>query len=255
MKQTLRSFMVIVLLGTASCGTQADTLESLTAGSKPESARSEKIFTKNKEFIYAVSCYDDQRQLKATDTIALTSTGAVWESDSTQTKIGWGSRMANKTASTEWSGVRENTVGVWIHPPRFDRYVILRVSPFPEVKLPFVKGQEWDWELAVGEQWANPAWGVWKGDMLVKSHYRAIGEQVVTTPLGRLACQRVAAVSRCSQGSSTLNLLFHPRYGFVELDYQTIDSKILKIRLLSAGVESKFDGGEYFGPKHSGVSN
>jgi hypothetical protein len=208
------------------------------------------IYTRNKEFVYLVSRFD-KSQIVPVDTVVLTSTGSIWDLDSTQTIIGWGKRGSIKGSS----GVAEGAAGVWIHPPRFNQYAILELSPFPEVKKPFVKGQEWDWSLDVGSQWANPAWAVWTGDILVKSHYKVLGEQVINTPLGRLTCQRVTAVARCSQGSSTLNLLFHPLYGFVELDYSTIDGKRLKFDLLSAGVTNQFDGSEYFGQNDGGFGN
>ncbi|WP_426491876.1 hypothetical protein [Hymenobacter sp. 102] len=174
----------------------------------------------------------------------MTSTGRAWNSDSAQKAISWADRR-NRT--TNFTGVKESVDGVWIHPPRFNQYAILELSPFPEVKKPCKKGQEWDWELGVGSQYANPAWAVWEGDMLVKTHYRTVGEQTVTTRLGRLTCQRVTAVARCAQGCSTLDLLFHPLYGFIRLDYVTIDGKRMRLELVSATVTNQFNGNEYFG--------
>ncbi|UPL50780.1 hypothetical protein [Hymenobacter sublimis] len=174
----------------------------------------------------------------------LTSTGRIWEADSTQKAIGWGSRTDEMRSGT---GVAESPRGVWIHPPRYGEYAILELSPFPEIRLPFKPGQEWDWELSVGSYWSNPAWAVWQGQMQVKTHYKSVGQQRVATPLGKLECQQVTAVARCSAGQATLSLLFHPQYGFVELDYVNIDGGRLRFQLLSVGVVNEFDATTYFG--------
>ncbi|MET4104962.1 hypothetical protein [Hymenobacter sp. UYP22] len=113
--------------------------------------------------------------------------------------------------------------------------------------MPYTQGREWHWELEVGSQWSSSAWAIWQGNMLVKTRYRTVGEQTVATRLGRLTCQRVTAVTRCAQGRSTLDVLFHPRYGFVVLNYVTIDGKRMRFELVSAGVTNQFNGTEYFG--------
>ncbi|SDX57165.1 hypothetical protein [Hymenobacter psychrophilus] len=199
------------------------------------------IFTQNREFTYLVSRFHEGRHF-VVDTVSLTSTGIVWNIDSTQNGIRW--KNADNRRGT---GVKEGPNGVWIHPPRFDEYNILELSPFPEIKLPFQTGQEWDWELAVGDHYSNPAWAVWKGDIVVRTHYKAEGTQAVETPLGRLTCQRVTAESHSPVGESALQLLFHPRYGFVELDYRNIDGQRLRFELVSVGIENKFEAGAYFG--------
>ncbi|WP_460611965.1 hypothetical protein [Hymenobacter seoulensis] len=178
------------------------------------------------------------------DTVMLTSTGTVWKMDSTQKEIGWSSETKGTTSST---GVEESASGVWIHPPRFNQYAILELSPFPEIRQPFKVGQEWDWELSVGSHWSNPAWAVWEGEMVVKTHYTAVGEQISTTPLGQLKCEKVTAISRCRAGTASLTLLFHPQYGFVELDYVNIDARRMRFQLLSVGIQNEFNGGAYFG--------
>jgi hypothetical protein len=40
--------------------------------------------------------------------------------------------------------------------------------------------------------------------------------------------------------------LFHPVYGFVELDYVNIDGKRMKLQLISTAVQNKFDGEAFF---------
>jgi hypothetical protein len=171
----------------------AEVSELSIAGNTPGSAKDAEFFIKNKEFVYLASGYDHQLRSAVTDTITLTSSGTRWDRDSPQKTIGWKNRT-----SGAGSGVIENDACVWIHPPRFNRYDILELSPFPEVKKPFVPSQEWDWQLELGSHWSNPAWAVWKGNMLVGTHYKAIGKRTVATALGKLVCEEVRVVPRCS---------------------------------------------------------
>lgn len=75
--------------------------------------------------------------------------------------------------------------------------------------------------------------------MLIKSHYLALGSSQVTTPLGRLSCERVLAKATSRLGSSTLDLLFHPHYGFVQLNYRNINGSYTEMNLLSAGTSNE----------------
>ena len=231
-----------LILLTACAGPSAES-EPITTGNALVSSETQDVFTRHKEFVYLVSRDDSQGQPVVTDTLVLTSSGTSWKSDSTQKGISWGTMAYPKKTG---SGVAEGAGGVWIHPPRFDEYAILELSPFPEVKRPFVPGQIWDWKLHVGDHYANSAWAVWKGDMLVKTQYSATKTQVVRTALGQLACQEVLAVSCCAQGISTLRTLFHPTYGFVVLNYRNIDGKRLKLELSRVGINGEFDGNAFF---------
>jgi hypothetical protein len=238
--------LLVGLLGVLILGCSQEKVkpgDQLTNREEKSTARKQEVFSKNREFIYQVSRFESG-QWTVVDTVVLTSSGVAWRMDSTQKEIGWHSRASSISSKT---GVEESAGGVWIHPPRFDQYAILELSPFPEIKQPPTTGQQWDWELEVGSQWSNPAWAVWEGDMLVETHYRTVGEQTVTTRFGRLTCQRVTAVARCAQGYSTRDLLFHPLYGFIMLDYVNVDGKRLRFELVSTGITNQFDGAKYFG--------
>ncbi|TGE04258.1 hypothetical protein [Hymenobacter fodinae] len=223
-----------------SCQTGPSQL--IGVGAKNSAEAKPEIFTQNKEFVYQVSRFKDGRAI-ITDTVVLTSIGTAWKMDTTQKEIGWSSKVSGTQSGT---GVEESPSGVWIHPPRFDEYAILELSPFPEVRLPFSVGQEWDWELSVGSHWSNPAWAVWKDRMVVRSHYKAGGEKNIQTRLGQLTCYEVTAVATCTAGKTTLVLLFHPQYGFVELDYRNMDGKRMRFQLVSSGIINEFHGATYF---------
>lgn len=244
MTRFLRCGWAVVVGGTfALVSCQGERNQHQVPGKVSSTSDKQEIFGRNREFVYRVSRVEGN-QAVVVDTVVLTSTGTVWKMDSAQKGIGWSSIVSGVKSST---GVEETPSGVWIHPPRFDAYAILELSPFPEIRLPYKAGQEWDWELDVGPQWGNPAWVQWEGRMTVRTHYTSIGEQLVATALGELRCQKVTAVATCTEGKADLALLFHPQYGFVELDYVNINRKQLRFQLLSVGIMNQFDGAAYFG--------
>lgn len=130
------------------------------------------------------------------------------------------------------TGVLENDTTLWIHPPRNGRYKTLELSPFPYIKLPARQGQRWPWSLAVGHQWADPRWAVWRGQILLNHSYQTLGQQLLATPLGSLTCWLVRAQTSCPVGTSSLDSYYHPQLGFVRLAYRTIDGHRLTLNLV-----------------------
>ncbi|GAB3292630.1 hypothetical protein [Hymenobacter tenuis] len=230
-------------LALLSCQTEANPGSQVVGNAEAPLTAKQEIFARNKQFVYQVSHFEGSRSV-VDDTVTLFSRGIAWESDSTQKAIDW---LGKSGGAKNGTGVKENADGVWIHPPRFEHYAILELSPFPEIRQPYKPGQEWDWELAVGSHYSNPDWAVWEGEMVVKAHYKAVGDQISATPLGQLKCKKVTAISRCRAGTASLTLLFHPQYGFVELDYVNIDARRMRFQLLSVGIQNEFNGGAYFG--------
>ena len=191
-----------------------------------------KIFTKGRKFIYQATHYAPGSERPHLDTLAITGLGKYkpGQYDTTQFKIGYSYDAISPPRS--FPGVLENDTALWSHPPRDGAYAILELSPFPYIKLPARKGQQWTWELAVGEQWGNTKWATWQGDMLVMSHYQVTGQQTLTTPLGSLTCWVVKGRASCQKGSSTLTTFYHPRYGFVRLAYRNLNGSRLTLDLV-----------------------
>jgi hypothetical protein len=150
--------------------------------------------------------------------------------DTSQVKVGFS--YGAITSPVAFAGVIEDDSTLWSHPPREGEYRILELSPYPYLKFPLVKGKHWTDSLAVGEWYGNPAWAVWKGDMLVKSKYVVQGQQQLQTPFGTLSCWVIQATATCAKGTSTLETWYHPQYGFVRLNYETINHKILDLGLV-----------------------
>ncbi|MBW3129437.1 hypothetical protein [Hymenobacter profundi] len=103
--------------------------------------------------------------------------------------------------------------------------------------MPARTGHQWTWDLTVGDSWSNPQWATWQGRIHVRSQYRVVGKQVVLTPLGSLCCWLVRAHASCPVGNSSLDLWYHPAYGFVQLDYHTITGSRLTFKLVGERME------------------
>lgn len=195
---------------------------------------SEKIFVKDRKFIYAADHFAPDERLFSRDTVGITCYGQYRPSDgydTTQIKLGWSYDAI--TPPTNFSGVIETDSMLWSHPPRDGQYRILELNPFPYIKLPAYKGQRWNWNLAVGDWWGDKQWVIWKGDILVTSIYQITGQQAISTPFGQLTCWVVQAQATCKKGTSALTIFYHPRYGFVRLAYCNINSSRVTLNLIA----------------------
>lgn len=201
----------------------------------------EKIFRKGRQLIYTVT--HDRQQAVGLDTLMITSYGdfkpGTYDPVTTQINIGFS--YDGHSGPADHSGVIENDTMLWSHPPRGGSYSILQLSPYPYIKLPVTKGEQWTWELTVGSQWGNPRWGTWQGNILVQSHYHVVGQQTIQTPGGRLPCWVVRAHAHSPAGQSSLDLFYHPDYGFVRLNYQTIDGRHTNLALAKASMQYETD--------------
>lgn len=133
-------------------------------------------------------------------------------------------------------GAVENKEEFWIHPPRYGRYRILELNPFPHIKLPVVSGRTWEWKVYPPELYADSAWASWKGILQVKFRYTLGGIVQLATPLGNLSCYRVQATGTSKLGSTASEAYFHPTYGFVRLNYRNIDHSRTQLEMVSVDV-------------------
>jgi hypothetical protein len=156
--------------------------------------------------------------------------------DTLQSKVGFG--YGAGAAPSAFAGVVEDDSTLWSHPPREGEYRVLELSPYPYLKFPLRQGKRWRDSLDVGAWYGNPAWAVWQGDMRVISTYTVHGQKPLHTPFGLLSCWVIQATATCPKGASTLEIWYHPQYGFVRLNYQTINHKILDLGLVQVAAIS-----------------
>jgi hypothetical protein len=129
------------------------------------------------------------------------------------------------------SGVIENEGNLWMHPPRDHYFKILELNPFPYIKAPYEVGTKWTWNLLIGSQWGDERWKTWKGNIENKYQYEITDKKTLTTNFGDLECFVVESTANSTLGETALTAYFHPKYGFVQLDYTNIDGSKTKLSL------------------------
>jgi len=140
------------------------------------------------------------------------------------------------------SGVVENYINVWMHPPREALFRILELNPFPFVQAvvdnstdkrtaQYEVGHTWEWELDVDEKWGDPRWLTWEGSLKNKYTYEITGKEKVNTSYGNLDCFVVEGIAKNKLGESALTAKFNLNFGFVNLNFTNIDGSKIEMSL------------------------
>ncbi len=159
--------------------------------------------------------------------ISLAISGNPFEEDNpeyNQTGISYDYVMNNgKSLTRELTGGIENKSNVWIHPPRNSFFKILELNPFPYIKAPYKVGTKWDWKLKISDHWADKRWMEWKDGIENIYNYEIIDKKNISTKFGNLECYVVKANAKSRIGQTELISYFHPKFGFIKLEYKNID--------------------------------
>ncbi len=132
------------------------------------------------------------------------------------------------------TGLVENAANVWIHPFRGKYFSVTEFSPFPFAKLPLTKGKTWEWRLDdIDSRWSDPRIVEYEGRVAARYSYRVAGTETLATAIGNLECTIIDGTARNRLGSARLRTHFHPKYGFVRLDYRNLDGSRIILELTS----------------------
>lgn len=150
-----------------------------------------------------------------------------------QTKAWYGYSSAQDTIQNfEISGIIENKMNIWMHPPRSEMFRILELNPFPFVKFPLEVGTTWSDSLGIGDHWMDARWKKWEGSIMNHNQYQVTGKEIVGTAFGKLCCYVVKSWSRSRIGSTSLTAYFNEKHGFVRMEYTNIDGSELILNLV-----------------------
>ncbi|MCX2746171.1 hypothetical protein OO013_19995 [Mangrovivirga sp. M17] len=192
------------------------------------------IYKKEREFVYSVAHFDIQDNLYLLDTLILTTSPKVYSKKYGQTKSSWNSSGKNMWRS--YSGITENDTVVWIHPPRTNIYRKLELAPFPMIKYPLEVGNEWTWKLLIGSHYSFPGHAEWKKGINESfvSNYLINEEKVLSSNFGKLNCYKITSICSNKFKQTELIALYNRDYGFVKLQYNTIDDEKMIMELVSS---------------------
>lgn len=152
-----------------------------------------------------------------------------------QTQAWFGYRSATDTIQNfEISGIIENKMNVWLHPPRSDMFGMLEIAPFPFIRFPLAIGTAWSDSLEIGDHYSDRRWAKWEGSITNQTQRKITGKEIVSTAFGKLLCYVVKSWSSSELGISTSTAYFNEKYGFVRMEYGNIDGSELILSLVKA---------------------
>lgn len=228
----------VVLLGSCQPNRQGAGATAAVAPPSPPLIGG-KILSRNRRFVYAVRWYAPDAATATQDTVTMTAAGIPFDITPPEVLISWLFRPDTlwPAGPRQGVGATENQEEFWVHPPRYGRYRLLELNPFPQVKLPATSGRTWEWSVyPPGVLFGDPAWATWHDTIRVQFRYALGGTVPLATPLGNLPCSRIQATGHCKFGTTTLESYFHPAYGFVRLNYRNLDRSRTELEMVAVDV-------------------
>ena len=137
-----------------------------------------------------------------------------------------------------YTGIVENEINTWMHPPRFSFFKSLETCPFPYIKHKTTTKKSWKDQMLIGDHYSNEHWGVWEENLLLNYEYAIIDTIQMNTNLGQLECQVIKASATSTIGTSELTSYYSSTYGFVKLEYTLFNGIQINLSLKKV-VDSK----------------
>lgn len=130
----------------------------------------------------------------------------------------------------EITGQIRNVESHWMHPPRSEYFKVLEMNAFPY----YVKGKtEWNYVLEFGDYWGDKRWLTWSGRKESNSEYKVTGTVNYKFGQNTLKCTKIVAnTSIPSLGNTKSVFYYNSNYGFVFMQFQTINNKLIELRMI-----------------------
>ncbi|HUH27561.1 hypothetical protein [Gelidibacter sp.] len=128
-----------------------------------------------------------------------------------------------KTIISERTGLVENNVNIWLHPPRNSDLGVLQLSAFPYIKLNAIKNWEWNLEASYGNF----------QKVHLAHYYKKRTPVSYNSKLGPLECVVVDATTKSTMGKTNAEFLYHDELGFVKMTFHTIDGNKITLEMIN----------------------
>jgi hypothetical protein len=140
----------------------------------------------------------------------------------------------------EQTGIVEDSVQVFIHPPRSYAFAITEFNPFAAFRLPLHIGKKWrsfiDFPIFFVKK-AKLRGFVATDPIHFDFDYEVTGQTEIDTKLGKLICMVVHAVGTSTIGVTASTFYYNEQYGVVDAIYENIDKSTLRLQLLNVAGE------------------
>jgi len=144
-------------------------------------------------------------------------------------------RFYNQPCGDEYTGVIDNRINLWIHPPRIYTFRILQLCPYPFYYLDNTVN-EWEWNLTTNGVYLDSRWITFSERITINYNYKRMPDEYLKTPFGILQCKVTYATGILKKENApfftSLKSYYHPKYGFVKLEYQLVNKAKMVINLI-----------------------
>lgn len=137
----------------------------------------------------------------------------------------------------EFTGVVENDLNIWMHPPRSYFFKVLNICPYPFVKLPVIENDSWTDKMKVSSYWTDSLWGYWDKKLHIDLDYRVAGKEEIYFSGENIECFVINSSSYSDLGVSQLRIYYNEIFGFVKLNYNVLDK--FKIEFILADIQDE----------------
>jgi hypothetical protein len=190
-----------------------------------------KIYPLGKEFLFKFSIskndsiLDSEIALIQLNVLGTTKPFSEFDSEYSQTVIQYNYYDKNKKLLlTEKTGLIENNVNIWFHPPRSIDAGILQLAAFPYVKLD--SKDKWLWKL-------DAAFGEYQDVHLTHYYNKENTTQYNSSDLGLLLCKVIKVKTESEIGTTNSCFLYNDVLGFVLLEFFNSDGSKITLTLIN----------------------
>lgn len=129
-----------------------------------------------------------------------------------------------KLIISERTGLVENEVNIWMHPPRSSDLKVLQLSAFPYIKLNAKKNWKWNLEASYGDF----------QNVHLTHYYKKRTAVIYNSKLGRLECVVVDAIAKSRKRKSNAEFFYNEDLGFVKMTFHTIEDTSITLEMIIA---------------------
>lgn len=190
------------------------------------------IYIPGNEFKYVIYYFDSTGSVQKVDSLELKVTDGFYPQRS-QTAIDWIHHQANKNDTVvikETTGVVDGTEYFFIHPPREGDLEILNFAEFPSIKTYVLSDTTSKMSSAGTVTMAKSYKG--KSITKVETSQEYLGKKAIDIPFRKnYRAHHLEATAKSELGTIFGNYYFSEELGFVRMDYELPDKKMISIRL------------------------
>lgn len=190
----------------------------------------EHIYTKGKIFTFTSTFLDDLNEIVAEEKVMLHIIGGVKDKYTHQFKARWEYEAYPELNKEITIGIREDEKSIFLHQPRYGKYLFTEIAGFPSVQLPLYVGLKSKGVTKIPKN--SDAYGPYQG-WKVRSKTEVIGKAQVELPFcGKIETWKINVCSKHRKGRSSVTFFFNKDYGFVKMIFKDHSKSSLVMELI-----------------------